>query len=68
MSEGDVIRLNRMYKCGSAYNTGDNPKAQPKPTSKSENENENENRNHESKSTTASSLFGMFIFKIISGN
>lgn len=57
MSDGDVIRLNRMYKCGPAYNTGDNPPAQAKSAP-------SEIENHKPKST----IFGMFIFKIIPGN
>lgn len=47
-----------MYKCGPEYNTGDNPPAQPKSTS-------TEIENHKQHNTT---MFGMFIFKIIQGN
>lgn len=59
MSDGDVIRLNRMYKCGAAYETGDNPSTESKSTSS---EIETENR------TSTATIFGMFVFKIIPGN
>lgn len=55
MSEGDVIRLNRMYKCGTTDNGGNNLTVPVESTSIS-----NEIEKHEPKST----LFGMFIFKI----
>lgn len=55
MSEGDVIRLNRMYKCGTAYNCENNL---PEPVASTTISNEIEK--HEPKST----LFGMLIFKI----
>lgn len=63
MSDGDVIRLNRMYKCEPAANTVDNPPAQSKSTSS-----EMENANRQQTQTSKPSIFGMFIFKIIWGN
>lgn len=74
MSDGDVIRLNRMYKCGPAFNTGDNPPAQPKSTT-AEGEStsrEIENPRHETVQAEIpklnQTLFGIFIFKIIPWN
>lgn len=73
MSEGDVIRLNRMYKCGPMHQT--QPLQQPistipaQPTSGKEKEEispdksrpaENEIENSRQKK---SKLFGIFIFK-----
>lgn len=63
MSEGDVIRLNRMYHCGPAYNSGNNP---PDPLNATSNEIENQPRMEKPKQK--SSIFGMFIFKIIPEN
>lgn len=57
MSDGDVIRLNRMYNCGPEYNTGDNLPAETTATP-------TEAANSNEKST----IFGMFIFKIIPAN
>lgn len=53
MSDGDVIRLNRMYDCGPEYNTGDNLPAETTTTP-----GEVENRNEKS------TIFGVFILKI----
>lgn len=64
MTDGDVIRLNRMYKCGPAYNTGDNPPAQTIPTTTTtqieKQEPEQQRQRHRN-----SSILGIFIFKII---
>lgn len=63
MSDGDVIRLNRMYHCGPPYNSGNNPPDESKVTP-----NEIENQPRTEKPKQKSSLFGMFIFKIIPEN
>lgn len=62
MSEGDVIRLNRMYHCAAPYNSGNNPPDQQNSTSAEK------VGKQPGPVKQKSSIFGMFIFKIIPEN
>lgn len=68
MSEGDVIRLNRMYKCGPLYQTQTSNTMQPTQPETGNESREKTSSEIENVKHKKSKLFGIFIFKDIGEN